>query len=84
MCSLCKHSGIASYYLRLWCFCHALICEDSPPRCCSIIYQTKQILIEQSLYIKTHGSESRGQEEAVRDKRGSYLHVALLKTSQAL
>ena len=22
MCSLCKHSGIASYYLRLWCFCH--------------------------------------------------------------
>ena len=31
------------------------------------------------LYIKTHGSESRGQEEAaVRDERVSYLHVALL------
>ena len=30
-------------------------------------------------YIKTHGSESRGQEEAVvRDERVSYLHVALL------
>ena len=29
--------------------------------------------------IKTHGSESQGQEEAaVRDKRVSYLHVALL------
>ena len=29
--------------------------------------------------IKTHGSESRGQEEAaVRDERVSYLHVALL------
>ena len=28
-------------------------------------------------YIKTHGSESRGQEEAaVRDERVSYLHVA--------
>ena len=31
------------------------------------------------MHIKTHGSESRGQEEAaVRDKRVSYLHVALL------
>ena len=31
------------------------------------------------LTIKTHGSESRGQEEAaVRDERVSYLHVALL------
>ena len=31
------------------------------------------------IYIKTHGSESRGQEEAaVRDERVSYLHVALL------
>ena len=30
-------------------------------------------------YIKTHGSESRGQEEAaVRDERVSYLHVAPL------
>ena len=30
-------------------------------------------------HIKTHGSESRGQEEAaVRDERVSYLHVALL------
>ena len=29
--------------------------------------------------IKTHDSESRGQEEAgVRDERVSYLHVALL------
>ena len=29
--------------------------------------------------IKTHGSESRGQEEAaVRDEQVSYLHVALL------
>ena len=29
--------------------------------------------------IKTHGSESRGQEEAaIRDERVSYLHVALL------
>ena len=29
--------------------------------------------------IKTHGSESRGQEEAaVRDERVSYLHVVLL------
>ena len=29
--------------------------------------------------IKTHGSESRGQEEAaVRDERVSYLHIALL------
>ena len=32
-----------------------------------------------STFIKTHGSESRGQEEAaVRDERVSYLHVALL------
>ena len=32
-----------------------------------------------SRQIKTHGSESRGQEEAaVRDERVSYLHVALL------
>ena len=32
-----------------------------------------------STNIKTHGSESRGQEEAaVRDERVSYLHVALL------
>ena len=31
------------------------------------------------MMIKTHGSESRGQEEAaVRDERVSYLHVALL------
>ena len=29
------------------------------------------------IYIKTHGSESRGQEEAaVRDEQVSYLHVA--------
>ena len=29
--------------------------------------------------VKTHGSESRGQEEvAIRDERVSYLHVALL------
>ena len=34
--------------------------------------------------IKTHGSELRGQEEAVHDERGSYLHVAPLKTLQAL
>ena len=32
-----------------------------------------------SVNIKTHGSESRGQEEAaVCDERVSYLHVALL------
>ena len=32
-----------------------------------------------AINIKTHGSESRGQEEAaVRDERVSYLHVALL------
>ena len=32
-----------------------------------------------AMKIKTHGSESRGQEEAaVRDERVSYLHVALL------
>ena len=35
--------------------------------------------------IKTHDSESRGQEEAaVRDERVSYLQVALLKNSQTL
>ena len=28
--------------------------------------------------IKTHGSESQGQEAAVRNERVSYLHVALL------
>ena len=34
---------------------------------------------DEIVYIKTHGSESRGQEEAaVRDERVSYLHVALL------
>ena len=50
MCSLCKHSGIASYYLRLWCFCHthihmtlvstlchALIHEGSPPLLSSLV-----------------------------------------------
>ena len=32
-----------------------------------------------NLYIKTHDSESRGQEEAaVRDEQVSYLHVAPL------
>ena len=36
-------------------------------------------------YIKTHDSESRGQEEAVvRDERVSYLQVAPLKNSQTL
>ena len=31
------------------------------------------------VYIKTHNSESQGQEEAaVRDKRVSYLHIAPL------
>ena len=35
--------------------------------------------------IKTHDSESRGQEEAaVRDERVSYLQVAPLKNSQTL
>ena len=35
--------------------------------------------------IKTHDSESRGQEEAaVRDERVSYLKVAPLKNSQTL
>ena len=35
--------------------------------------------IHDSGYIKTHGSELRGQEEAaVRDERVSYLHIALL------
>ena len=35
--------------------------------------------------IKTHDSESRGQEEAaVRDERVSYLQVAPLKNSQML
>ena len=35
--------------------------------------------------IKTHNSESRGQEEAaVRDERVSYLQVAPLKNSQTL
>ena len=29
--------------------------------------------------IKIHGSELRGQEEAVRNKQVSYLHVAPLK-----
>ena len=29
-------------------------------------------------YIKTHGSESRGQEAAVCDEQVSYLHVAPL------
>ena len=37
------------------------------------------------IYIKTHDSESRGQEEAaVRDERVSYLQVAPLKNSQTL
>ena len=37
------------------------------------------LIIILSSDIKTHGSESRGQEEAaVRDERVSYLHVALL------
>ena len=36
-------------------------------------------------YIKTHDSESRGQEEAQqRDHRVSYLHVALPSNSQSL
>ena len=34
--------------------------------------------------IKTRGSESRGQEEALCNERVSYLHVALLKTLQVL
>ena len=35
--------------------------------------------------VKTHDSESRGQEEAaVRDERVSYLQVAPLKNSQTL
>ena len=35
--------------------------------------------------IKTHDSESRGQEEAaIRDERVSYLQVAPLKNSQTL
>ena len=42
----------------------------------------KAVLI---MSIKTHDSESRGQEEAaVRDERVSYLQVALLKNSQTL
>ena len=36
------------------------------------------------IYIKTHDSESRGQEAAVRDERVSYLQVAPLKNSQTL
>ena len=36
------------------------------------------------MYIKTHGSESRGQEAAVHDERVSYLQVAPLKNSQLL
>ena len=35
-------------------------------------------------YIKTHDSESQGQEEAIRDEQMGYLHVALLKTLQVL
>ena len=45
---------------------------------CTTIIWKRQLLLG-NLYIKTHGSESRGQEEAaVRDERVSYLHVALL------
>ena len=36
------------------------------------------------MIIKTHSSESQGQKEAVRDEQVSYLHIALLKTSEAL
>ena len=43
-----------------------------------IIWLMHRMLLP-SDHIKTHGSESRGQEEAaVRDERVSYLHVALL------
>ena len=41
--------------------------------------------VDLAVYIKTHDSESRGQEEAaVRDERVSYLQVAPLKNSQTL
>ena len=46
------------------------------------------ITMHMHTYIKTHfkihDSESRGQEEAVHDEQGSYLHIAPLKTSQTL
>ena len=48
-------------------------------------YLLFKFLIYIYIYIKTHDSESRGQEEAaVRDERVSYLQVALLKNSQTL
>ena len=43
------------------------------------IYNTQELYVNCNTYwiIKTHGSELRGQEEAVvHDERVSYLHVA--------
>ena len=43
------------------------------------MYKHLNFVVYTCYFIKTHGSESRGQEEtAVRDERVSYLHVALL------
>ena len=43
------------------------------------MYRCVLLTYTESYLIKTHGSESRGQEEAaVRDERASYLHVALM------
>ena len=53
----------------------------------SICLKHKQLwtCVINRLGIKTHDSESRGQEEAaVRDERVSYLQVAPLKNSQTL
>ena len=53
-------------------------------RITSVVSSIKQSLNDRGVYngymlIKTHGSESRGQEEAgLRDERVSYLQVAPL------
>ena len=44
------------------------------------IIKINECLVAKNLLIKTHDSESRGQEEAgrIRDEQVSYLHVAPL------
>ena len=42
-------------------------------------YALALVRVSDAMLIKTHGSESRGQDEAaVRDERVSYLHIAPL------
>ena len=52
---------------------------NTSPRVHNIIYYELLMSLAMIYHIKTHGSESRGQEEAgLRDERVSYLQVAPL------